>query len=96
VQQLRDGHTLLVTQATCQQQHDSSLLVVWREAAGSCGSVSAAAQDLSCLPALLSTPCVQQLVDVRQLQQLLQQKVPLIVQAVVTSVSSLAACHVHK
>uniref|UniRef100_A0A383WLU1 Cell division control protein 24 OB domain-containing protein n=1 Tax=Tetradesmus obliquus TaxID=3088 RepID=A0A383WLU1_TETOB len=95
LQQLRDGHTLLVTRASCQQQPgDSSLLVVWREGPGSCGPLSAAAQDLSCLPALLSTSCIQQLVDVRQLQQ--QQRGPLLVQVVITAANGLATCHVHR
>jgi hypothetical protein len=97
LQQLRDGHTLLVTQASCQQQpSDSSLLVVWQEAAGGSCPLRAVACDLSCLPALLSTPCMQQLLDTQQQQQHLQQRGPLFVQGVITSTCGLAVCHVHR
>jgi hypothetical protein len=99
LQQLRDGHTLLVTQARCQQHpDDGSLLVLWQEAGGSSSPASAAAEDLSCLPALLSTPCMQQLVDLRQPQHQLQQqhRGPLFVTGAISSCSNLATCHVHR
>jgi hypothetical protein len=95
--QLRDGHTLLLTQARCQQHpDDGSLLVVWQEGGGSTSPASAAAEDLSCLPALLSTPCMQQLVNLRQPQHQHHHRGPLFVTGIISSCSKLVACHVHR
>jgi hypothetical protein len=61
---LRDGHTLLVVKADSQllpgQQQQTC--VVWDESTS-----GAVVQDLSCLPALLTTPCLQQVVSLQQL-----------------------------
>lgn len=100
--EVRDGHTVLLTKGSCQQAGSGSqqALVVWHES-----TAGAAAQDLSCMPGLLATPCLHQVVDLAQLRSLdssssssmmmQQQRGPLVVRAVVQS-ATIAPCFIHR
>lgn len=103
LQQLRDGHTLLLTRATCQpapgaEQQGQQLMVRWQE-----GSHDAAAHDLSAMPALLATPCLQHQVTLGSLchacgsSALGEQhyRGPLLVRGVIES-AMVASCFTHR